>query len=937
MRERAAGDLFVGRDLELKAIRDASRQVAVTRLKHHLLIIGEDGVGKRSLVSGFLKTLPPGEAMILRSSCRASTVDAPFSIVADLARDLLGLAEGAAPREIVRRLHATAAMLYPGDAESREVQSLVDTVGMLLGVRSAGQGEGLANSGVVTGPDLTSPGAQKVAALLVMDADERHARMVSALRRVDERLAKDQPLVVITEDAHWADSQSWDVFMEIVAEVANRPVLGVITARPDERILAAARDAQHTTILYLEELDADARVRLILDRFVPAELADARKLADEIVAKTGGNPLFIREVFDSLVERGILAESKLANQAGRYQWVKRDAPIQVPTSVAALLASRLDRLSSQEKEVLSRAAVFGREMNSGDIAALVNRPVDAELRQLATRGLIEPSAHGHAFRNQITQTVAYDLVPVDERPGLHRRAAERLASAPGYRAGQDDAIIGRHFERAGDRSRVSGALPRRRPPCPATCAATRRGLPAGSPAQLALLPWEAYAERFAARSDREAILRSWARRPQQLRELHLLRREAEATGDPARLAAALTRLGLFYFDVGKLTTANQTLIPALEAARKAGDRLAEADVLRAQAILARSAGQNAEALALADRALALCGDDRGGLLQRAQILNNKGTILWHMSRLRDAILAHSEALVIYRNLRVPRQEARALNSMGVVFTALGEFEEALVHYKRALKIDQDLGDRVQVAMKLSNIGGVYVDLGDADKASSRIARRHQHRRGRRGDRVGHRRDDHPWPGVPETRRIGARPQAPRARPRARHRRPFALPGGPRHDLPRPGPPRRRRSADARRRAGAQGGRSRANRAPPGRRDLRPRRRGSSRLGRLGLASEGAARAAEAVRLLDASRSTEGADEILFIHAQALRRSAGLAAEPPRGHHRAHRDELDVGNGAAVERSGVEGGVSGIRARQGAARSAGGVGVSESPARVQDAG
>jgi tetratricopeptide (TPR) repeat protein len=138
--------------------------------------------------------------------------------------------------------------------------------------------------------------------------------------------------------------------------------------------------------------------------------------------------------------------------------------------------------------------------------------------------------------------------------------------------------------------------------------------------------------------------------------------------------------------------------------------------VRVQAVLGRATGAHAEALELTERALTLTGDSRAGLLQRAQILNNKGVLLWYMSRLREAIEAHAEALVIYRKLRVPRQEARALNNIGIVFSALGEFEEALASYKRALKIDQDLGDKAQIALKLANIGQVYVDVGDTERA-----------------------------------------------------------------------------------------------------------------------------------------------------------------------------------------------------------------------------
>src|SRR5262249_54864868 len=92
MRERAGDAALVARELELKALKDAYRDVCASRRKHHVMILGEEGVGKRSLVTAFLRSLPGGEAMVLRAACRAATADTPFSIVADLTRDLLGLA-----------------------------------------------------------------------------------------------------------------------------------------------------------------------------------------------------------------------------------------------------------------------------------------------------------------------------------------------------------------------------------------------------------------------------------------------------------------------------------------------------------------------------------------------------------------------------------------------------------------------------------------------------------------------------------------------------------------------------------------------------------------------------------------------------------------------------------------------------------------------------
>src|SRR5262249_34192738 len=163
--------------------------VCANRRKHHVVILGEEGVGKRSLVSAFLRGLPTGEAMVLRAACRAATADTPFSIVADLTRDLLGLAEGAEPREVLRRLQAPAAAASP-DAERG-----VATVARLLGVTDAG------------GPREASPSGGRSPLNDETDAEARRNRIVSVLRRIEARLAGEQPLIVVVEDVHWADSQ----------------------------------------------------------------------------------------------------------------------------------------------------------------------------------------------------------------------------------------------------------------------------------------------------------------------------------------------------------------------------------------------------------------------------------------------------------------------------------------------------------------------------------------------------------------------------------------------------------------------------------------------------------------------------------------------------------------------------------------------------------
>jgi predicted ATPase/class 3 adenylate cyclase len=680
MRERAiqSDKDLIGRDLELKALRDAYRDVLVTRRKRHIVILGEAGVGKRSLVSAFLAGIPRDEAVITRAAARAATSYTPYAIIADLARDLLGLAEGADGKEARRRIEMISSALYPDGG--REVRGLTQAVGMLLGARFDDDDEEI-------------------------DATERRQRIREALLRVEQRLSAEKALVVVGEDVHWADEQSAELFVDLLKVPSTRPILGIVTGRPDPRVVDSATET-NADVITLDELGSEARVQLVTNRFVRDE--DVTELARQIVSRTGGNPFFINEVLDSLVERGTLVADDA--DGGLLRWVDRDAPIQVPTRIEALVTTRIDMLPPAEKQTLMLAAVMGRVFTQAQLDALAGRATATDLAHLVERGMIARADRGFAFRNEMTMSVAYQLLPAEDRRKLHLDAAERLSTAPSYRTGQDDAVIARHLELAGDTARAAARYMQ------AAEHANNVGGGADALRQLTralkLLGDGDHAERFEARRMREAILRNLAKRPQQLREIDRMRKQAEAMGDNAKLARAQALLTQFYIDVGKAPAARRAVGPALEAARAAGEPLLEAEARRLEASIARLVGNHDEALELCRQALELCDDSRAGLLQRASVLNVRGTILWHCANLQHAIEAYAEALVIYRMLKRPRDEARVLNNMGIVFAELGEFEEALAHYKSSLKIDQELGDRASLPLKLGNIGQTYTDLGD---------------------------------------------------------------------------------------------------------------------------------------------------------------------------------------------------------------------------------
>ncbi|MEZ4363169.1 MAG: protein kinase [Kofleriaceae bacterium] len=688
-----------GRELQLKALRDLFRDVVVSRKQRQVVIVGDQGVGKRTLVRTFLEGVSTRDAIVVRTVARVGTSMTPYGVIADLARDVLGLAEDAAPHEVERRLLRAISHLYVGEEAQAELHTALEVLGRLLGAAPVSS-----------------------AAAPEQDPIARRAALIQVLVRLESRLPPDRPLLILCEDVHWADQDSQELFAAVLSILPTRAVLGVMTTRPEPRVLRLAKELRVQPI-FLEEIPEAARRQMLNERFVPGH--DIEALAQEIFARAGGNPFFVNEILDSLLEHGIVeADEPDGEHPGRLRWVRRDAPIHVPSTIEDLLIARIDRMSAIKKETLLHAAVLGRHVSAATLSALLARPVRLELDELVRHGFLATRDGEYRFKNDMTMTIAYGLLPVETRLEMHRAAAAHIADAPGYRSGQDDALVARHLELAGD-----GALAAERY-LRAAHHAIELGGNADALRQLAralrLFPETAHARRFEAHRLREELLRRLARRPPQLRELHAMRREAELLDDPARLTLAYGLLAQFYIDVGKAAAATRAAEPALEHARRAGDRLAEAEALRLRSAVARLVGDAGESLRLAAEALALCDEvargerepSSAGLMTRATILMSQGATLWNIGQLEQSIEAYAEALVIYRALAMPQQEARALNNMGTVFAALGEYEEALSHYKSALKIDQDAQDRSAVALKLANIGQCYADLGHFARAES---------------------------------------------------------------------------------------------------------------------------------------------------------------------------------------------------------------------------
>lgn len=746
---------LVGRDLELKTLSEAYQDATQNNAARCVLLIGDRGVGKRALVRAFTARLDPEQHLVLRAVARPMRREIPYALTSDLVRDFFGADEDADPRDLGQRIHA-AVRLFFGSGEEHAALRLGEALALLLGIKTLS---------------------------LDQDPEERRLLLYRSLRLVADRLARQRTLVLALEDLHLADAQSLDLFESMVRYPWVRPLILIATARRDRRIDRLVAQSGVVTLL-IDDLGPRYREALVRSRLeVPedaAERARVDRLVAEVIDRAGGNPFYILETIESLVER----EALVPGPSGRLQLAASDTEIAVPATVEEVIAARIDRLPDAARNALRVASVIGRSFRPVDLAALLGTSdVTAELRTLVQRDLIDTLGSGvvgapaagpsatvvhsagrtltepvraevYAFRNTIIQEVAYRALPPEICARLHRQVAERILSSPAYQVGADDARLGRHLELAGERGQAARAY-------------ARAGLHARDAAgnaeafgnftrALKLLGDETPEDlelRWDLHAEREQILRALGKRTARLREIAQMRQIAERAPDRTtgtsersdggrRLGQTLVRLARLHLDTGKHAAARRELSRALAVARDADDPLTEAAAHRLEAILLAKIGYYGQALDRTREGLAALNIERPAaprqsarsidtlssplgspasmeqafLLERAQLLHVVGDIELDQGRRRDAERAYGEALALYRRLGMRRLESALLTGLGNVAMGLGEYEEAIRHYKLSLKFDQEVGDRFRTGATLSSIGQTYALLGDFDRA-----------------------------------------------------------------------------------------------------------------------------------------------------------------------------------------------------------------------------
>jgi tetratricopeptide (TPR) repeat protein len=275
-----------------------------------------------------------------------------------------------------------------------------------------------------------------------LDPPQRRQRTLDGLKRILLRESQVQPLVLVCEDLHWIDSETQALLDSLVESLPTARLLLLVTYRPEYRHGWGSKT--YYTQLRLDPFHADSA-----EAFLHALLGDDPSLAalkQLLIERTEGNPFFLEESVRTLVEMQVLVGT-----SGAYCLTQDIPTIQVPSTVQAVLAARIDRLPPDEKHLLQTAAVIGTEVPLTLLQAIAEMPKEALHRGLthlqAAEFLYETSLFPervYTFKHALTHEVAYESLLHERRRVLHARIVDALETLVGDRVAEQVERLAHH-------------------------------------------------------------------------------------------------------------------------------------------------------------------------------------------------------------------------------------------------------------------------------------------------------------------------------------------------------------------------------------------------------------------------------------------------------------------------------------------------------------
>ena len=675
---------FVGRERELQAVIEAFEATAEYARAQLVTIVGEAGSGKSRLLWEYYKYMDGVERIVSwhQGRCLSYGDGVAYWALAEMVRARAGIAEEEGADSARAKLSETVARYVSDERERRQVEP---RLAHLLGLE------------------------QRTAA--------DRADLFSGWRLFFERMSEQAPVVLVFEDLQWADSGLLEFIDYLLDWSAERPLFVLALGRSE---LLDSRPAWTERAIALGALP-DAAMHDLLEGLVPGL---PEELGTRVLLRAEGVPLYAVETVRMLLDRGLLVQ-----EGHRYRATGNIGELDVPETLHALAAARLDGLATSERAVLQDAAVFGQSFTPAGVAALAERTPDSVtqiLDALVAKQVLGfnddrlSSERGqYHFLQGLLRTTAYGTLSRKDRKSRHLAAARHLQEVWGEEAPELAEVLAAHFLDAAAAEPDAADAPRiRAAVCETLADAGQRAL------SLALGAEAQRAFDRAAELAEDDLTR--ARLLDQAGRAAFL--SADFTIAHERLAAALK----LFEALGDRQAASRSLA-AIAEALFAQDRLDEAIVLKRRAVdgLPEGSAEQAEALAALSHSLAFRNEFEEALqaadaaLTIAEPLQEWGTVVRAFNtignvrqrngRTEESLAMRERALKLALAHDLTQEALRAYNNLADGPLQLDRFEEALLQAEPGLALAKARGDRGWEQFITINISAAKLGLGRWDE------------------------------------------------------------------------------------------------------------------------------------------------------------------------------------------------------------------------------
>jgi adenylate cyclase len=686
---------MVGRTKELEQLLAAFER-AQRGQAQIVSLIGEAGTGKSRLIAEFLRRLEDdgrlADTAVRRADC-SSLGEPPYGVFAALFREGYQLEPGDS-LDIARQ--KLAAGLSSLGAPPEITEAIVPVLSYLLAVEDVHPRE--------------------------LDPEQLKRQVALAARTLVERRLEQKPVLIVVEDLHWADTASVDLLRDIVGHLAERPLMILVSHRPDMPQPLAAPVSQ--TVTRLAPLPSEDIQALLAQLFGKIDGAALTQVQHFVAMRAGGNPLFAEEIVRSLVSTGVLIR-----EGDRWTCTRACDAVHIPPTLHGLLLSRVDRLPGDARRLLQEAAVLGNVFDEALLHAIATDPASAgaALDRLIAAEMIQELGPGRAgqryrFAHALVHDAVYENLLLSRRSELHERAGQALERAVGPHPSQlsDLEALGHHWSLARDKRKGARYL---------MAAGDRaRAVYANDDAMrhyqraLQTLAGETCDGEVAVVRERLAdLLALNGQRAGALAHYETVRRTLETTADRAGAARLHRKIGGLHWEAGDRERARACFASGLEKLGEDGSPIERAQLFQELGRLAFRAGDNLGAIAWAERALTemaraeeLSADaerTREAAATRAQAYNTLGVALARTGCLSEAVSKIEQSLDIAETHDLLQAACRGYANLGVLYSSLNP-RRSIETCFRGLETAKKIGDLGFQSRIYANLAVAYCALTD---------------------------------------------------------------------------------------------------------------------------------------------------------------------------------------------------------------------------------